>query len=59
MFATTAFLEVENTYRREQLRHAWGGPKVLRLRRRRWTASRRGVHRPVQLARSGAVAGAR
>ncbi|MDV3297054.1 MAG: hypothetical protein LOY01_14770 [Brachybacterium paraconglomeratum] len=59
MFATTAFLEVESTYRREQLRRAWGGPMVLRLRRSRWDAAARRRHRPAHLARSGAVAGAR
>lgn len=55
MFATTAFLEVENTYRREQLRRAWGGPRVLRLRRSRWAAARR-HHGQARLARDGAVA---
>ena len=59
MFVTTAFLEVENTYRREQLRRAWGGPALLRLRRRRWAAAQRSAHRATHAGRTHAVAGAR
>lgn len=59
MFVTSAFLDVENTYRREQLRRAWGGGRLLGLRRRVWATSRRHAHRPEHLARRGAVVGAR
>lgn len=63
MFTSTAFLEVENQYRSEQLRRAWGGPALLRLRRRHWAAAERRAHRPthrsVPVDRTHAVAGAR
>lgn len=63
MFTSTAFLNVENDYRREQLRRAWGGPTVLRLRQHRWAAVARRAHRPahrrVPIAGGSAVAGAR
>ncbi len=58
MFTTTAFLEVESTYRREQLRRAWGGPVLLRLRRRRWSAAAHEAHPSTPRHRVVAGAGA-
>lgn len=59
MFSTTAFLEVENNYRREQLRRAWGGPAIMRLRRRHWATEARHAHRGAVTHHHRAVAGAR
>ncbi|WP_022921106.1 hypothetical protein [Ornithinimicrobium pekingense] len=59
MFTTTAFLEVENTYRREQLRRAWGGPVLARLRRRARAAAGRPASRRASGSHVHAVAGAR
>ncbi|WP_298752030.1 hypothetical protein [uncultured Serinicoccus sp.] len=38
---TTTFLQTEGAYRREQLRRAWGGPVLPRLRRHRRAAATR------------------
>ena len=58
---TTTFLQVEGSYRREQLRRAWGEPLLPRLRRNRRPATR---PRPAALGAAtsrctGAVVGAR
>jgi hypothetical protein len=60
MFATTpAFMTVENDYRREQLRRAWGHP-LPRLRRRpRSTSLAPRQDRGCVAADHCAVAGAR
>lgn len=59
---TTTFLGIEDAYRREQLRRAWGAPVLPRLRRPRRTAATRPLPAALGAASTrctGAVVGAR